>query len=88
MVTNANPYQQLFWKKDIRFHVQWELERLLAQNDTITWEDFQANDFGILAGDVREVMPKSRECHACGQDEGRALDYGRRRYGSGHHIKS
>jgi hypothetical protein len=58
MVTNANPYQQLFWKKDIRFHVQWELERLLAQSDTITWEDFQADDFEILAGDVREAMPR------------------------------
>ncbi|WVQ78860.1 hypothetical protein IAT38_000951 [Cryptococcus sp. DSM 104549] len=40
----------MFNKQGVLFHVQWELERLVARRDDITWADFQAKDVSSLAG--------------------------------------
>lgn len=45
-----NAYQKTFADKDVCFHVQWELERLVARSSIITWDDFEMRDFAPLYG--------------------------------------
>ncbi|WWC87943.1 uncharacterized protein L201_002843 [Kwoniella dendrophila CBS 6074] len=37
-------------RSKVNFYVQWELERLISQHDTISWSDFEFSDFGQLKG--------------------------------------
>ena len=45
-------------KLDVRFHVQWELERLVAKSKMVEWRDFQASDFDSLSGCAVDAFPK------------------------------
>jgi hypothetical protein len=58
LVHPINQYQQLFWQRDIQFHVQWELQRRMAQQNIFDWDDLDVSDLVILQGNVAEALPK------------------------------
>jgi hypothetical protein len=58
LVHPVNQHQQLFWQRDIRFHVQWELQRRMAQQNFVGWDDLDVSDLVILQGSVAEALPK------------------------------
>jgi len=58
LVHPSSQHQQLFWQRDVRFHVQWELQRRMAQQNIVGWEDLNVLDLAILQGSVTEALPK------------------------------
>jgi hypothetical protein len=58
LVHPINRYQQLFWQRDIRFHVLWELQRRMAQQNIVVWGDLNVSDLAILQGSVADAVPK------------------------------
>ncbi|RXK35887.1 hypothetical protein M231_06851 [Tremella mesenterica] len=54
------PYQAMLYKHDVKFHVQWELERALVRHPVLSWPDFEASDFDSLQGSVVEAAPLVR----------------------------
>jgi hypothetical protein len=58
LVHPVNPHQKLIWKLDIRFHVQWELERRMASQDIVEWSDCVGSDLAVLQGSVAEALPR------------------------------
>ncbi|KAK4686078.1 RNA-dependent RNA polymerase, partial [Tremellales sp. Uapishka_1] len=57
-VLPPNAYQALMNKQDVRFQVQWDLERTIALNDDIDWDDLLMEDFRSLAGPVTQAGPR------------------------------
>ncbi|KAK8861624.1 hypothetical protein IAR55_002447 [Kwoniella newhampshirensis] len=51
-VTSQNGYQAMLNKRGVRFHVQWELERLIGRNEGLSWSHFTPEDFIPLCGPV------------------------------------
>jgi hypothetical protein len=58
LVHPVNQHQQLFWQRDIKFHVQWELQRRISQQNIFGWDDLDVSDLVILQGSVAEAIPK------------------------------
>ena len=58
LVHPINQHQQLFWQRDVQFHVQWELQRRMAQQSIFGWDDLDVSDLVILQGSVAEAIPK------------------------------
>ena len=56
-----DPYQAMLNKMDVRFHVQWELERQVARSPTVEWSDFVASDFAVLKDCAKDSTPKVDE---------------------------
>ena len=54
-------YQAMLYKKDVKFHVQWQLERELARYPTLSWDDFDPTDFDELQGDAAAAEPNIRQ---------------------------
>ncbi|WVQ93483.1 hypothetical protein IAU59_000557 [Kwoniella sp. CBS 9459] len=52
-----NPYQAIFAKHDIWFHVQWEFARMIEQHPTVTWADIELADIRDLKGPASDVIP-------------------------------
>ncbi|OCF31654.1 hypothetical protein I316_06659 [Kwoniella heveanensis BCC8398] len=53
-----NPYQAIFAKYDIWFHVQWEFARMINQHETVTWTDIELSDIRSLKGTASNVLPQ------------------------------
>lgn len=58
LVLPVNPNQVVFWSRDVKFHVQWELEMRMAQQSAVQWQDLHLSDLAILEGTVAEALPK------------------------------
>ena len=50
-------------KADVRFHVQWELERIIARSKLVDWHDFLVEDLTKLGGNAAESMARVREVY-------------------------
>lgn len=44
LVLPDNSYQATLDKNDVKFHIQWELQRTLGKYPSLTWTDFNADD--------------------------------------------
>lgn len=44
LVLPDNSYQATLDKHDVKFHIQWELQRILGKYSPLTWTDFNADD--------------------------------------------
>lgn len=64
-VLPKNSYQAAINKLDVRYQVQWELERMIAKDKLISWTDFRMDDLQPLKGDIATAMPEiERVCKA------------------------
>ncbi|WWC68587.1 uncharacterized protein I206_102517 [Kwoniella pini CBS 10737] len=50
IVVNQSPYTAFFNKQGINFYLQWELDRLISQHETLKWRDFQLSELSKLKG--------------------------------------
>ncbi|WVF65849.1 hypothetical protein IAT40_000586 [Kwoniella sp. CBS 6097] len=60
ITVTPNPYQAIFAKHDVWFHVQWEFARMIEQHDTVTWADIELRDIRSLKGTSSEVIPQMK----------------------------
>lgn len=57
LVLPVNRFQDYLWNRDVKFHVQWELERRMAQETNLSWDDLLPSDFQVLQGSVIDALP-------------------------------
>jgi hypothetical protein len=63
-LTSPNSYGKLFRDRDVRFQIQWDLERLLAERtdgSSSGWNEVNADDLRQLGGNVADAGPKLHE---------------------------
>lgn len=54
-IVPPHSYQKRLDRLGVLYHIQWELARLVAAHQNITWNDFRFDDFDGLAGPAMEV---------------------------------
>ena len=75
-----NPYQSMMDYHDVKFAVQWEMERLISEISSLSWADVHAEHILKLKGSVADILPRlpnilSEVMHEKGQSA--ELDRGR-----------
>ncbi|WVR03757.1 hypothetical protein IAU60_000752 [Kwoniella sp. DSM 27419] len=58
ITVTPHPYQKFLDRQGVTFHVQWELSRLLAMRDAISWDDVVCSDLQGLNGTAKDAMPR------------------------------
>lgn len=58
LCTPINPLQAQFRRFGIRFEVQWEMERILAKQESLSWKDIKLNHITQFMGNAEDVLPR------------------------------